>query len=184
MGKINVMQILNSVNWAKLFRPETPIIEIIVRGSAIYLSLVLLLRVVLKRQTGTLGITDLLVIVLLADAAQNAMAGSYQSITDGLLLIAVIVFWAYALDWLAKRFPHLRPLLRPPALPVVRDGRMMRHNMARELMTEDELMSAIRLEGLDSLDQVKVAYMEGDGRISVIPRNGAHAHAKHERRGV
>lgn len=178
------MDLLNTVNLLKLFIPERPILDIVVRGSAVYLALVFLLRIVLKRQAGSLGITDLLVVVLLADAAQNAMAGGYDTITDGLLLVGVIVFWAYALDWLANQFPRLRPLLRPGALPLVHDGRMLRRNMAKELMTEEELMSAIRLEGLESLDQVKDAYMEGDGRISVIPRNGKPTHTRHERRGA
>ena len=180
---MSLTQLWSSVNWAKLFRPETPILEIVARGTVVYLALVLLLRAVLKRQAGTLGITDLLVIVLLADAAQNALAGGYDTVTDGLLLVGVIVFWAFALDWLAKRFPRLRRLLRPPALPLVRDGQMLRRNMARELMTEEELMGAIRLEGLDSLDQVRAAYMEGDGRISIIPHDGARTHPRRERRG-
>jgi uncharacterized membrane protein YcaP (DUF421 family) len=51
-----------------------------------------------------MGITDLLVIVLIADAAQNGMAGEYRSLTDGLLLVATIVAWSYALNWLAFRF--------------------------------------------------------------------------------
>ena len=57
-----------------------------------------LLRFVLKREAGTLAITDLLVVVLIADAAQNAMADDYRSVPDGLLLVATIVFWSYALD--------------------------------------------------------------------------------------
>lgn len=71
---MSLTQLWSSVNWAKLFQPETPILEIVARGAVVYLAL--LLRVVLKRQAGTLCITDLLVVVLLADAAQNAMAGA------------------------------------------------------------------------------------------------------------
>nr|MBP7571903.1 DUF421 domain-containing protein [Acidobacteriota bacterium] len=73
------------VDWGRVFAFDTPWLEIVVRGTAIYLGLFLLLRLVLKRQAGTVGITDLLVIVLIADAAQNAMADDYRSVPDGLL---------------------------------------------------------------------------------------------------
>ena len=92
---------MGDVDWARLFMPGTPLLEIIVRGSIMYVALFMLLRFILKRETGSLGITDLLVIVLIADAAQNGMAGSYQSITDGLVLVATIIGWSYLLNWLA-----------------------------------------------------------------------------------
>ena len=113
-----------------------------------------------------------MVVVLIADAAQNAMADDYRSLPDGLLLVATIVFWSYALDWLGFRFPWLRPFVHPRPLPLVKDGRMLQQNMRRELVTEDELMSQVRLHGCDDLSRVKEAYMEGDGRISVIIRDG------------
>lgn len=182
MNILGITSIWTDVQWDKIFKPQTPILEIIARGTAVYLVLFLLLRVVLKREAGTIGITDLLVIVLLADAAQNAMAGGYSAVPDGLLLVGVIVFWAYAIDWLGKHVKRLRPLLHPAALPLIRDGRMLRRNMAHELLTEEELMSAIRLEGLESLAQVKAAYMEGDGRISVIPCKHEETHRPPERR--
>lgn len=66
------MERIVGVEWAKMLIPDTPLLEIFLRGSIVYLALFFLLRVVLKRESGTLGITDLLVVVLIADAAQNA----------------------------------------------------------------------------------------------------------------
>src|SRR5881409_2972210 len=86
------------IEWKNVVLLIIPLIEIILRGSVMYLSLFILLRVILKRQGGTLGMTDLLLIVLLADASQNAMAGEYKSLPDGIMLVATIVFWSYALD--------------------------------------------------------------------------------------
>lgn len=74
-------------------------------ASVLHVSLFALLRFVLRREAGSLGITDLLVIVLVADAAQNGMAGEYRSVTDGLLLAATIVGWSHVLNWLAFRYP-------------------------------------------------------------------------------
>ena len=162
---------LLNVDWHKIFIPDTPIVEIFLRGSLVYLALFILLRLVLKREAGTVGIADLLVVVLIADAAQNAMADDYTSIPDGLLLVGTIVFWSYALNWLGYRFPRLQRLVHPPPLPLVRDGRMLRRNMRQELITEEELMSQLRQQGVEDVADVRAAYIEGDGRISVIERD-------------
>src|SRR3954471_18026759 len=134
--------------------PDTSLLEIFIRGTLVYLALYTLLRVVLKRQRGGVGVTDLLVIVLIADAAQNAMAGEYTSVPDGVLLVAVIIGWSAFLDWLGFRFPAFQRFVRPGPLPLVEDGRMIRENMAKEYITEDELMSQLRIDGLTSVDQI------------------------------
>ena len=156
------------IKWQELFFPSVPILEIILRGSLVYLVIFALLRFVLKRVTGTLSFGDLLIIVLVADASQNAMSAGYTSVTDGLILVATIIFWTYSLDWLAYRFPRFESLLHPPPLPLVREGKMLARNMRRELITVDELMSHLREQGIRDLKEVKTASMEGDGRISVV----------------
>src|SRR3954447_9496651 len=102
--------------------PDTSLLEIFIRGTLVYLTLFVILRVVLKRQRGGVGFTDILVIVLIADAAQNSMAGDYTSVPDGVLLVAVIVGWAYSLDWLAYRLPLVARFVHPPSVPLVRGG--------------------------------------------------------------
>ena len=145
-----------------------PILELILRGSLVYLAIFALLRFVLKRVTGTLNIGDLLIIVLIADASQNAMSAGYTSVTDGLILVATIIFWSYFLDWFAYHFPRFESLLHPPPLPLVKEGQMLARNMRRELISVDELMSHLREQGVTDLKEVKAASMEGDGRISVL----------------
>ncbi len=156
------------VDWTSVLIPDTPLAEIVVRGTLVYLALFLLLRLVLKRQSAGMSVTDLLVIVLIADAAQNAMADDYKSVPDGILLVAVILFWAVAIDWLGYHVPLLERLVQPPPLVLVKNGQMLRRNMRRELVTEDELKSQLRLHGVDDVSDVKQALMEGDGRISVV----------------
>jgi uncharacterized membrane protein YcaP (DUF421 family) len=166
-----------------LLLPTISPFEIFLRGTIIYLALFLLLRLVLKREAGTIGITDLLVVVLLADAAQNAMAGDYKSITDGLILVATLVFWSYILEWLGYRFPRFQSLIHPPPLLLVKNGKMLPRNMRREFITEDELTSKIRLQGVEDITQVKKAYMEEDGRISVIQKDNKQSQGARERSG-
>lgn len=155
------------IDWNALLIPSVNLIEIFLRGSAVYLFLLLLLRVS-RREAGSLGISDLLVIVLIADAAQNAMASTYKSITEGAVLVVTIVFWNHLLDWLSYRFNFVDRLLRPSPLLLIKDGQLQRQNMRRELISVDELMGQLRLHGLESAEKVRKCYLEDDGHISVI----------------
>jgi uncharacterized membrane protein YcaP (DUF421 family) len=156
------------IDWQGIFIPETPLLEIFIRGSLVYLGLFLLLRVLLKRESGTLGITDMLLVVLIADAAQNGMAHDYRSVPEGLFLVATIIFWSWVLNWLGHHFPFFQKLVKPRKLLLVKDGRMIKENMQKELITTSELMSEVRMSGVEELSQVKAAYMEPSGNISVI----------------
>lgn len=156
------------MDWNSIFLPDTPLLEIILRGTIMYIALFAMLRVILKRQTGSLGISDLLLITLLADAAQNAMSGSYTSIPDGIVLVGTIIFWNYIFDWLSYRSEWFGRLVEPPPLLLIQNGRMLRRNMRQELVTEDELMSQLREHGLDDVQEVKEAYIESNGQFSVI----------------
>lgn len=158
------------MDWKSLFSFDVPVLEIIVRGSVMYISLFILLRVILKRQAGSLGMTDLLLITLIADASQNAMAGEYKSIPAGIVLVSTIISWSYALDWLSYKFPWFNRLTEPRPLALIKQGKLLRKNMRRELITEEELMSQLREQGVDDVDEVKEAFMESDGHISVVQK--------------
>ncbi|HET6594672.1 MAG TPA: YetF domain-containing protein [Anaerolineales bacterium] len=170
------------MDWKSLFLPDVPLLEIILRGSVLYITLFVLLRVVLKRQAGSLGMTDLLLITLLADASQNAMAGGYNSIVSGIVLVCTIIFWSYFLDWLGFRVPWFGRLVEPAPLPLIKRGKLLRRNMRHELITEEELMSQLREQGLDDFAKVKEAYIESDGHISVV-QNKQKQHEKPGRKG-
>jgi uncharacterized membrane protein YcaP (DUF421 family) len=178
------MHALFGADWRMMFALDTPLLEIVIRGTVVYLALFMLLRFVVKREVGTVGIADLLVIVVIADAAQNAMAGTYTSITDGILLIGTIIFWNVALDWLAFRVPAVRRVIEPQPVPLVKNGAIIRRNMRKVLLTDDELMSQLRLQGCDDLSKIKESYMENDGRISIVERDegGKQGQGARERR--
>src|SRR5689334_21520355 len=158
----------NRIDWSSAFVPDVPFLEILVRGSVMYLGLLIMLRIVLKRQTGTLGMTDLLLITLLADASQNAMAGEYKSLPDGIVLVATIIFWNYLFDWLSFQSEWFGRLVEPPALQLIQNGRMLHRNMRKEFITQGELMMQLREQGLEDISKVKDAFIESDGRISII----------------
>jgi len=155
-------------DFAELFSFSLSPLEIVVRGTAVYWFLFVLFRFVLRRDTGSLAITDVLLVVLIADASANAMSGGYQTVSDGFVLVATIAAWNYALDWLAFHSPLVQKLIEGHPVLLVRKGRMVRRNMQREMVTRSELRAALRAHGIDDIKQVKLATMEPNGDISVV----------------
>lgn len=145
-------------------------LEILVRGSLMYWFLFAIFRFVLRRNAGSAGITDILFVVLLGDAAQNAMIGDGQTVADGVTLIGTLVGWNYLLDYLGCRFPLVSKLTDAPPVLMVRNGRLQGGNMRREHITEKELRAKLRSSNVERLDEVKAMYLEGDGSFSVLKK--------------
>lgn len=169
------------VDWHALFVPSGSLPEIVIRGSMIYLFLFFLMRV-LRREAGQFNIADLLVVVIIADAAQNGMAGTYESITEGAVLIGTIVLWDYGLDWLGYRYEPVRKLVQPKPVALIRDGRIDWRTMRRELITEVELMGRLHQDGLQQVEDVYRCFVEADGKLSVISFEQAKANVERKRR--
>jgi uncharacterized membrane protein YcaP (DUF421 family) len=159
--------------WHDLFTLTVPPLELFLRGSAVYLFLFAVFRTILQRDIGTVGIADVLLLVLVADAAQNAMSAEYKSVSDGLVLVSTILGWNLLFDYLSYRFPAFRRLLEPRELCLVRDGRIQHRNLRREYMSVEDLHAKLREHGIADLSEVRAAFMESDGTVSVIRRRPA-----------
>ena len=166
---------MDSPDLQAVFGLTMPVLELVARGSVMFWFLVLVFRVVLRRDVGSMGITDFLFVVLLGDAAQNGMIGDGTSASDCIVLISTLVFWNVLIDWLTWRFPSIERLVAARRLCLVRDGRRNRRNMRREFISDAELMSKVREQGLEDLSGVKLMYLESDGEISLIRQTGADA---------
>ena len=156
-----------AVDWHAIFAPAGSILELIVRGSLMYLFILAAFRI-FRREAGSLSVSDLLVVVLIADAAQNGLAGEYRSWTEGAILVGTIITWNFALDWLGYRFRFVHWLLHPPALLLIRDGEIQRRNLRSEMITKEDLLQQLREQGVEDVGEVKKCFLESDGRISVI----------------
>lgn len=152
-------------------------LELMLRGTLMYWFLFVVFRYILRRDVGSLGISDFLFVVILGDAAQSGMIGSATSATDGMVLIVTLVFWSYMLDFMSFQFPGFRRLTSAPRLCLVRDGKLLRRNMRRELITDEELKAKIRQEGVEDISGVKRMYLEADGEMSVIRQDEPKAPA-------
>jgi uncharacterized membrane protein YcaP (DUF421 family) len=159
------------IDWSGLFIPQNPLAEILLRGTLIYLLLFVVLRFFLNRQAGAVGIPDLLVVVLIVEATTDAL-GRNESITEAALLVATVMAWSYGLQWICFHVPWLEFLIASPRVKLVENGKVLRRNMRRELVTDDELMALLRSQGIDDVKAVKAAYIEGSGDISVIRNDG------------
>ena len=152
----------------ELFQIHVPVTELMLRGTLVYWLLFLIFRFVLRRDVGAVGIADILLLVIVADAAQNAMSGEYKTITEGAILISTIIFWNWLIDWASFRFDWFRRFAEPPRLLLVDAGKPQFKNMGRHYISLEDLRSKLRLQGVDSLQDVKKAYLEPDGDLSVI----------------
>jgi uncharacterized membrane protein YcaP (DUF421 family) len=161
------MEGLLQIDFRTIFVPSLHLAEVVLRGTLVYLFLFIILRV-LRREAGAVSIADLLLVVLIADAAQNAMASEYKSITEGAVLIGTIAAWDYFLDWISYKFPRFYRLVNPAPLPLIKEGKILRKHLHQELITEEELVSQLRQQGIQNLSEVKRCYLEGDGHFSVI----------------
>ena len=101
------------IDWHGMLVPTGSLLELVVRASIMYLLILAGFRI-FRRDAGSLSVSDLLVVVLIADAAQNGMAGEYKALTEGVIVVMTIFAWNYALDWLAYRFRFVHWLLHPP----------------------------------------------------------------------
>ena len=168
----------------ELFEVRMPVAELVIRGSAIFWFLFLIFRFVMRRDVGAIGIADVLLIVIIADAAQNAMDDGYRSITEGMIVVGTLVFWNVVTNWLNYRSRRFEKLFEPPPLLLVRDGKLLEGNLRREMLTHNELMSKLRQQSVERLEEVRWAYMESDGQISVRRYRDEGGHPKQPKRAV
>ncbi len=177
------MMAMQPIDWREMLVPSSSLLELIIRGSVMYLLILAGFRL-FRREAGSLSVSDLLVVVLIADAAQNGMAGEYRSLTEGIVIVATIFAWNYLLDWLSYRSRFVYWLLHPPSLPLVRSGQLQYQNLRSQMITREDLMEQLREQGIDDLQQVKKCFLEGDGRISVIREHADDQGPRSEKRRV
>jgi uncharacterized membrane protein YcaP (DUF421 family) len=144
------------------------LIEVAARSALIYVAILLGMRFAGKRELGQMNVVDFVVILLIANAVQNAMVGSDNTVSGGIVAAAVILGLNKLAAAAAARSSRWREFLQGHATRLVADGRLLADNLEREGLTTDELEMAMRERDIASLEEVKAAYLETDGTISFI----------------
>lgn len=157
-------------DWSAILLPQASLLELVFRGTVIYLLLFVALRVLSRRQLGRLAVADILLLFLLASSVRLGLTGHDPSLISAVVVAATLFFWDWVIDWSAFRFQSLRWLLRKHPLPLVEDGRFVERTVRRELLTEEDLAGMLRDVGVTSVDEVRHATLEADGSVSVAVR--------------
>jgi uncharacterized membrane protein YcaP (DUF421 family) len=161
---------------AKFCHPEqvfgltTPWWEIILRTSVVYVVVLVLLRIAGKRELGQMSPVDLVVILVIANAVQNAMTGGDNSLIGGVIAASTLVAVNVTFSRVAHRIPYIAHLFESEPTALVKDGKLIKRNLDRENVDMDELMMAAREHSIEDLSGVDSAYLERDGSISIIPK--------------
>lgn len=144
--------------------------DIVLRAAIAFLILFLLLRVIGRRELSSLEPFDLILLVVIGDLLQQGVTQSDMTMTGSMLAIGTFAILTVFVSWLVYRFRRLRPVLDAAPLIILQDGKLIEHNLRHERMTEDEVAAAARQQQIGSLDDVAWGVLEGNGRISFIPR--------------
>ncbi|HEY4583247.1 MAG TPA: YetF domain-containing protein [Lysobacter sp.] len=155
--------------WLDVWAIETPLLELLLRAAVLYLGILFILRIVPRRTGGELATMDLVLILLVTECASHAL-GDYASLGDGLVMILAVMGLNYAVNALSYRFRWIERLVSAPPIPIIVDGRLLRRNMRREFITDEELESHLRRHDIDDLARVRHAYVEGEGQITFVTR--------------
>ncbi|HEX7104044.1 MAG TPA: YetF domain-containing protein [Nitrolancea sp.] len=156
--------------------------EIVLRTSLVYVALLIGVRVAGKRELGQMSPFDLVVVLIIANAVQNAMVGSDTSLTGGLLAAFVLLLVNWVVGRLRLRYRWLERDITGHATLLVNEGHFIERNMRREGVDEDDVYMAMREHGVDKVDQVEIAILEVDGTISIVSKQAEARH--HTRRRV
>jgi uncharacterized membrane protein YcaP (DUF421 family) len=169
-----------SIPWHDMFVLQLPILEKIIRPIVVYLFLLVGLRLAGKRELAQLNPFDLIVLLTLSNTVQNAIIGDDNSVTGGVLGAATLL----AANYFVVRFIHkhrkLEKIVEGTRDLLVRDGRILKNHLNRELMTRAELIAAAHRQGIGSLAEIESAVLEPTGTITFVARKPSPDQIRHD----
>lgn len=158
-----------------LFVLQTPLWELVLRGTVVYLAISVLMRVIPKRHAGKLSQMDLIALVIVGDLAGYAIVGDDTATLDVLVMVAIVLIWSYLVNVIEYYVPRLRHVSEHSPTLLIHDGRILKENLRKEKITEEELRATLRKCGVDSVERVRLGVLEVDGEISVVEMDGSSA---------
>jgi uncharacterized membrane protein YcaP (DUF421 family) len=147
--------------------------DLVLRAAFAFLLIFLVTRIIGRRELGTLEPFDVILLVVVGDLVQQGVTQSDQSVTGLTIVLGTLSFMIVLLSYVSFRFPRLRPLLEGEPVVLVEDGRVIERNLRRERLSRNDLVEALRMQQVATLDEVRWAVLETSGTISVIPKQGS-----------
>jgi uncharacterized membrane protein YcaP (DUF421 family) len=144
--------------------------DIVIRAAVIFVFLYLLMRVLGRRELGSMEPFDIILLVVIGDLVQQGVTQSDYSVTGALLAVSTIALLTVLVSWTSFRFRRLRPILAGEPIVLIEDGEPIQRNLRRQRLTVEEVESEARLEQITSLEDVRWAILETDGQISFVEK--------------
>lgn len=154
----------------QLWHMSFPYWHFIIRAFVVYSSVLIFLRLGGKREIGQMGAGEFVAILLISNAVQNSMNGGDNSITGGLILSSVIISLSILVAYLTFRSKKFENLIQGTPTLLIHNGRVIEGNLAKELLSRDDLMVKLRRQGVHRIDEVTEAILESDGYISITTK--------------
>ena len=142
--------------------------DLVVRAIVVFFFLLVLTRVIGKRELSSLQPFDLILLIILGDAVQQGLTQDDYSLTGVVLTVGTIAVLQVFVSWLTYRFPRVRPIIEGEPIIVMQDGKPVERNLKRERLTLEEIAEQARKQSIAHLDQIKFAVLETDGTLSFI----------------
>ena len=144
--------------------------DLVLRAIVVFFFVLILTRVIGRRELSQLAPFDLILLIILGDALQQGLTQDDYSVTGAILIVGTFAILQVFMSWAGYRFPPLRPILEGEPLIVVEDGKAIEKNLRRERLTLEEVMESARMHEIGSLDEVKWAVLERNGELSFIKK--------------
>jgi uncharacterized membrane protein YcaP (DUF421 family) len=144
--------------------------DIVARAIVVFAFLLILTRVIGRRELSSLQPIDLILLIIVGDAVQQGLTQDDYSLTGAVLAVGTIAVLQVFVSWIGYRFPRTRPVLEGNPIVIVQDGALIERNLRRERLDPDEVYEQARLQGIAHLSEVKWAVLETTGKISFIKK--------------
>jgi uncharacterized membrane protein YcaP (DUF421 family) len=146
--------------------------ESVLRGAAVYLFLLVVFRIAGQRTLAQITTFDLVLLLIISEAIQQALIGNDNSMTNAGLIVLTLAGLNVVLSVLKQRSKRVEKVLEDVPLVLVAEGRVLKERMDKVRVDEDDILEAARsLHGLERLDQIRYAVLERSGDISIIPQS-------------
>jgi uncharacterized membrane protein YcaP (DUF421 family) len=142
--------------------------DLVLRAIAVFFFLMVLTRVIGKRELSSLQPFELILLIILGDAVQQGLTQDDYSLTGAMLVVGTIAVLQVCVSWVSYRFPRLRPVIDGEPIIVLQDGKPIERNLKRERLTVEEIAEQARKQSIAHLDEIKFAVLETDGSLSFI----------------
>lgn len=154
----------------ELFLLSAPWWHFVLRACVVYVLVMVLVRVSGKRAVGQFTPFDLVLLILIGNAVQNGINGGDNSLTGAAIMATTLIALNYVVAWQTSRNRRVERWVEGEPVVLARDGKVFRQVLRRELVSHDDFAEALRMNNIDDIGDVRLALLETNGRISVIPR--------------